>query len=245
MFEFKKIKNVRLYIVIILVTTIALGLFIQPYFNVESEIFRYFKETEAQKGTLVAESFFRNKPEQKIVLSKFDLFEPKYSLVYYYSKSSFSDKGIYSVYVVHMKRELGGFKAVKITSSETKNLTFDQAVTLASQGDIWENNPDPENITNYPQPTPEELERIRKNREARESYEKEQAELKKRFDNGTPQEKIAILENEIQKLQERLKEPPVYQDPEEEAKRRQFVFYDTIKEYEELIADIKKENNIP
>ena len=148
----KNLKKYRiLLIVVLLLLIVTLGIMFYPFVIKSNDqiIDNYFLSSENDKGSLVAVNYFKNKPaENTLIITKFDLINPTYSLVYNYSKSSLSNYDIYSVYVFHLKRT--GILSYSVSDKinvTIKNKPFSEAVALAQKYDLSKENPDPQNIT--------------------------------------------------------------------------------------------------
>lgn len=67
---------------------------------------------------------------------------------------------------------------LKVTEARIENKTFSEAIAIASKYDLSTTNPDPEHITVYTPPTPQEIQKNKKSREINENpeYQKEREE---------------------------------------------------------------------
>lgn len=111
-------------------------------------LFEDFRQSEQKLGSLVAENFFKDKLEYKIVTTKFDPINPTYSLVYKYSGDKSTTESAKSVRVFHLKRSrILNFTVSNQIRADIFIKSFQEAVDIAQKYDLSKENPDPENIT--------------------------------------------------------------------------------------------------
>lgn len=133
-----------------------------PFISTEKVIFSYFNKPYPEKYADIDETFIKNRG-YKVVMSKFDLANPIYTIIFELGSPDDQSYKAYSSDVFELKRKnLFSFEIKEVRLVSTKNLTFDQIIEYAKKGDISKNNPDPKNITVYPPKTPEQIQSTKK-----------------------------------------------------------------------------------
>jgi hypothetical protein len=100
------------------------------------------------------EGFLDNGNRNELVLTKFDLINPEYTQIYSISENIIRFK------VINLRRfGIYNFNIESYIFVSLDNKTFDEAVEIARNYDLTKENPDPENITVFEPPSPEEVER--------------------------------------------------------------------------------------
>jgi hypothetical protein len=121
----------------------------------------------------------------KTTLTKFDIFKPKYSLLRQGSSGSYTQ-----VWIITLNRNgLVDWKITEFSSVEV-NFNLDKSIEIAKKYDLSVENPDPENITVYKQPTTEEIQAQKKVRELGENpdYIKDYKACEEKFPPATEEE---------------------------------------------------------
>jgi hypothetical protein len=130
-------------------------------YNSETSFFSSDGESSIENGF---QGFLNNYERHEFVLTSFDIYEPSYSLVREYSDT------LKDITLIKLRRN--GFFSWDVVYSQTsniKNYTFPQVLDLAKTHDLSKQNPDPENITVFKPPTPEEIQRRRESQDFEES----------------------------------------------------------------------------
>jgi predicted nucleic-acid-binding protein len=164
MFFLNKNRIYQISILLFLIISLILGFIALPFFNnVDNLLKDSFLQRDKDLNSLVATNFYKNNPENKTVISKFDIISPVYSLLFNYSKEENTDKYIIKIVIYKLKRvNIIEFKVDSLTTAESRNLSFSEAVSLASKYDLSQTNPDPQNITVFEPPTQTETDSVKK-----------------------------------------------------------------------------------
>jgi hypothetical protein len=162
--------------ILILITTI---LFLIGYFNLKSlekEVWVYWETGDVRRGGLVIENSIRDNRRREFVFTKDLLRNP---IAHVILQSYPDEVQIESFYLE--RTGLNSFEVRESIISSTNKYSFEEVLSLASEYDIYKDNPDPKNITSYPNInlTQEEIEKRRENQEqlekliAKENRERE------------------------------------------------------------------------
>jgi len=148
-------------------------------------------------GTNIPNNFVNryDKVQYKIVLSKFDIFKPVYSLVSANVYKGEPENKFYYVQTINLERQgWNNWKVMDYRNNEVRDLSFQDTVNLASRHDLTTSFPGKENykITNYPPLAQSERETNRQNREQSEirksqrnlAFETDETKIRESFESG-------------------------------------------------------------
>jgi hypothetical protein len=133
----------------------------------------------------------------QVVISDNNLFNSKISLIRASFYPTDSTKDLYDIFTLYFKRT--GFNTWEVKEykySTSTNLSFEKIVNYVKSQDIYTNNPDKANIRNVPPLTPQEIEQNRRVREESAISQKKQDDRTNTLTNGTPDQKLEILEKD-------------------------------------------------
>jgi len=236
-------------IFIILATTIA-ALAIYPILNTNAR-FEQYKDIYDNsnfytggkcgfKGGYSALVKFSNR--QFFELDEFNILQPTYVLIEDYDVSDYTGNNL----VQHLslmkfqRKSITEFEPIEEYGASIRNKTLAETIEIIKKYNLLEENPDPKNIS-ISEPLPdEELAKIGERYCNQSETLNEEPTGNQEFENGTPEEKITILENEILKLKKQLenKDTDIFPDSFDEETVK------IIAELEREIQQIKDENGI-
>ena len=165
-------KKIIIGVSILIFTLTLVGIYIyKPFVNRDKLFYQIFDEgftvsTNGQTQPKPINETYKQNTEKysnkfEVVITNLNPFNP---VLTYVQDSKKDDKNI-TYDILYLKRNLTNF-SFEIESriiSKSKNKSFQEAVEIARKYDLTKENPDPANITVYPAPTKEEVEREKKN----------------------------------------------------------------------------------
>ena len=147
----RKLKTLLLILISVLMMLILSVIFVPYNFNIPEDSLKNEYDNGlvfSGLGVPIPDGFkyVSSRKDYKLILSKFSLDKPVYTLVYSLSDKSVTNK--YNIEVIQYQRKnLIQWNILSHKSGYFLNSSFDQAVSLASKYDLSIQNPKPENIT--------------------------------------------------------------------------------------------------